>query len=100
MAWFSMSTTLTLDGSGNLLLPAAVTQLAHLPSGAKVDVDVVGDRIVLQAASCPQTAKVHVARKGKRFVVRGVPKPFDAVAAIKADREERDAKLARIVSGK
>ena len=73
-----MSTTLTLDGGGNLLLPAALLQLAHLPSGAEVDVEVAGDCIVLKAASTPPKEQVHIVRKGKRFVVRGVTKPFDA----------------------
>lgn len=95
-----MSTTLTLDGGGNLLLPAALMQMAHLPIGAQVDVEVLDDRIVLKATASVEAEQVRIVKKGKRFVVRGMPKPYDAVAAIKADREERDAKLARIVSGK
>ncbi len=94
-----MSTTLTLDGGGNLLLPAALMQLAHLPGGAQVDVEVRGDHILLKPAAAQEPGTLRIVPKGKRFVVRGMPKPYDAVAAIKADRAERDAKLAQIVSG-
>lgn len=82
------------------MLPATLMQMAHLPSGAQVDVEVMDDRIVLKAALPREAESVRIVRKGKRFVVRGLPKPYDAVAALKAEREERDAKLARVVSGK
>lgn len=98
-----MSTTLTVDGYGNLLLPASLTQMAHLSGGAQVSAEVVGGQIILQAMEdagkkAPEPEAARLVRKGRRLVVAGV-KAFDAAASLKADREERDDQLARIVSG-
>jgi len=47
----------------------------------------------------PKTdADLRIERRGKRLVIVGGP-PFDAAAALKADREARDKTIARRVRG-
>ena len=54
--------------------------------------EIVADRIELT----PEPDEgVRLVRKGRLLVITGMKKPFDAVAAIKAARDERDEQLAR-----
>ena len=94
-----MTTTLTLDASGGLFLPAELLADAHLNEGAVVEVDVAADRILVKPA-VPER-QVRLVEKNGRLVFEGGP-PLtddDVIRAIKADREERDATIARRVLG-
>ena len=95
-----MIKTLTLDASGGLFLPAELLADAHLKMGAEVEVDVLADRIVVK----PVEATVPEARLVERdgmLVFAGGPARSEGeiVRAIKADRDERDARIARAVRG-
>ena len=92
-----MSTTLTIDPAGGLFLPRELLQEARFRQGEKVEVDVTADRIVVQPAI--EDAPVRVVNRGKLLVIEGLPSGVDVVAAIKADRDERDARIARAVPG-
>jgi AbrB family looped-hinge helix DNA binding protein len=91
-----MTATITIDAAGRLVLPKAMRDRLHLRAGARLKADVVADKIELTPEP---DADVRIERRGKRLVIVGGP-PFDAGAAIKADREERDAAIARRVRGK
>lgn len=92
----SMSTTITLDAAGRLVLPKAMRDRLHLRAGARLKADLVADKIELTPEP---DADVRIERRGKRMVIVGGP-PFDAVKAVKAAREEYDERLARRVRGK
>ena len=91
-----MSTTITMDRAGRLVLPKLVRDKLHLRAGARLSVRVTADKVEL---SPEPDADVRIERRGKRLVIVGGP-PFDAVAAIKADREDRDEVMARRVRGR
>ena len=88
-----MTATITIDAAGRFVLPKAMRERLHLRKGAKLRADVIGDKIELTPEP---DADVRIERRGKLMVIVGGP-PFDAVAAIKADRDERDEVLARRV---
>ena len=99
-----MNATLTLDPSGNLLLPAELLADAHLAQGAEVEVDVTADRIVVKPVAAEQIAieqPVRLVEKEGLLVFTGGPPREEGgiVRAIKADREERDARIARAGRG-
>jgi AbrB family looped-hinge helix DNA binding protein len=87
-----MGITVRLDGAGRLVLPKALRERLHLRAGAKLTADVVADKIELTPE--PDTS-VRLVRKGKVMVITGVKEPFDAVAAVKDVRAEREEQLAR-----
>jgi antitoxin component of MazEF toxin-antitoxin module len=89
-----MNTTLTLDASGGLFLPAELLADAHLNKGAAVEVDVAADRILVKAVEPEREARIVRNAQG-RLVIECVP-PLtdqDIIRAIKADREERDERI-------
>lgn len=85
-----MTATITIDAAGRLILPKVMRDRLHLKAGDKLKADLVGDHIELTAEP---DENVRIERRGKRLVIVGGP-PFDAVKAIRADREDRAAKLA------
>ena len=93
-----MNTTLTLDDAGGLFLPAELLAGARLHRGAAVDVDVSADRILVRAIEPQREARI-VERDGL-LLLEGLPADADVVAAIKRDRDERDASVARAVLGR
>ncbi|MDQ3624206.1 MAG: AbrB/MazE/SpoVT family DNA-binding domain-containing protein [Verrucomicrobiota bacterium] len=92
-----MSVTITMDGAGRVVLPKAVRDKLHLRAGARLKLDYVAD--ALQLTPEPDE-NVRLRRKGKRLVITGIKAPFDAVAAVKAAREEYEERLARRVRAK
>ena len=90
-----MTASIVVGDAGRVVLPKAMRERLHLRKGTKLKADVVGDKIEL---SPEPDADVRIERRGKRLVIVGGA-PFDAVAAIKADREERDEVIARRVRG-
>jgi AbrB family looped-hinge helix DNA binding protein len=86
----AMTATITIDAAGRLVLPKAMRERLHLSAGARLKAQIVADKIELT----PELdAGVRIERTGKRLVIMGGP-PFNAVAAIKADREARDEMIA------
>lgn len=90
-----MTTTITMDGAGRLVLPKPIRDKLHLRAGARLSVKVTADKVEL---SPEPDADVRIERRGKRLVIVG-GSTFDAAAAIKADREARDAAIERRVKG-
>lgn len=88
-----MTATITLDSAGRLVLPKAMRDQLHLSAGSKLKANVVADKIELTPEP---DLDVRIERRGKLLVIVGGA-PFSAVAAIKADREEREEVLARRV---
>lgn len=89
---YTMSSTITMDTAGRLVLPKAMRDRLHLRAGSKLRIDVIADKIELT----PEPDEgVRLVRKGGLLVITGMKKPFDAVAAVRAAREERGEQLAR-----
>lgn len=81
-----------MDASGRLVLPKAVRDQLQLKAGAMLRAEVVGGRIELT----PQDDDCELVQKNGLWVIRSKSPdapPFDAVAAIKADRQARIRKL-------
>ena len=91
-----MTSTITIDAAGRLVLPKSIREKLSLRAGSKLDVVLVADKVEL----IPHAEDVRIEKKQGRLVVAGVPEPFDAVAAVKAVREERDDRVARRVRGR
>ena len=91
-----MTATITIDTAGRLVLPKAMRDRLHLSAGSKLKADLIADKIELTPEP---DADVRIERRGKLLVIVGGPS-FDAVAAIKADREDRDEVIARRVRGR
>ncbi len=83
-----MSTTLTMDATGRLVLPLAMRKKLALKAGAKIRAELAAGSIQLT----PESA-VRLVKKGNRLVVAGFPKEFSAVAAIAEARAEHDERL-------
>jgi AbrB family looped-hinge helix DNA binding protein len=90
-----MTASIVVGDAGRVVLPKAIRERLHLRKETKLKADIVGDKIEL---SPEPDADVRIVRRGQRLVIVGGA-PFDAVAAIKADREERDEIIARRVRG-
>lgn len=82
-----MSTTITLDTEGRLLLPAAWRDQLSLKGGARLRADFAGGKIELTPE--PEESVRLVSKRGL-MVITGIKGPVDAVAAIEADRRERE----------
>jgi len=86
-----MSTLITLDKAGRVVIPKAIREKMHLREGSRLRVELIGDRIALS----PEADEVQIERRGRRRVVLGW-EGFDAATAVAADREERlDALVAQ-----
>lgn len=84
-----MSTTISIDKAGRLVLPKAIREKFHLQGGAQVEVQTVGDHIELFPV-VDGCAEVVEDADGWLVVADGGG-DIDIVAAIREDREERDA---------
>ena len=79
-----MSETVTIDKAGRLIVPKKVRERLGLKSGDKLKIDVVGERIELEAQG--DETKVET-RNGRRVIVG--TGDVDVVKAIEATREEQ-----------
>jgi AbrB family looped-hinge helix DNA binding protein len=79
-----MTATLTLDNAGRLLLPKRMREQLKLRSGAKMKVEIVGDKIQIEEEVQPVE---WVRNKSGRRVVVGW-EGFDAAAAVRATHED------------
>ncbi len=83
-----MTATLTLDSAGRLVLPKPVRDKMHLRTGAKLRLDVVGDRMEITQ----EVPEVKIERRGKRRVITGW-EGFDAAKAVREMREDQTERL-------
>jgi AbrB family looped-hinge helix DNA binding protein len=80
------NTTITMDGSGRLVIPKEIRRLLDLSSGSALRPAVVGNRLELTPVEAP---KPELRRKSGLLVVPRTGKTFDAVAAVDATRVSR-----------
>jgi AbrB family looped-hinge helix DNA binding protein len=81
-----MSSTLTMDAAGRVVLPAQIRKRLHLQAGSKLRLDIVADRLELT----PEPGETaHATRKAGRLVLAETGKPFDAASAIRAERDKQ-----------
>ncbi|HEY3900773.1 MAG TPA: AbrB/MazE/SpoVT family DNA-binding domain-containing protein [Chthoniobacter sp.] len=78
-----MRITVVLDKTGRIVLPKEIRHLLHLTEGAKLRMEVVGDKLELTQ----EFPEVRLAKRGKRRVVAGW-EGFDAAGAVREMREE------------
>ncbi|MEN3942581.1 AbrB/MazE/SpoVT family DNA-binding domain-containing protein [Prosthecobacter sp. SYSU 5D2] len=83
-----MTAVLTLDSSGRLVLPKCFRDKMHLQAGARLRVDMVGDKLEMRQDDAP----VKLVRRGKRRVITGWV-GFDAAKAVREMREDQVARL-------
>lgn len=85
-----MSTTITMDAEGRLLLPEVFRAKLSLREGAKFRADLTGGKIELTPEA---EDSIRLIDEGGLLVITGIKGPVDAVAAIQAAREEREESL-------
>jgi AbrB family looped-hinge helix DNA binding protein len=83
-----MSTTITLDKAGRIVLPKVIRDRLRLSPGAKLRAEVIGDKLELTQ----EVAEVRLAKRGKRRVVVGW-EGFDAAKAVRKMREDQVERL-------
>ena len=85
-----MSTTLTVDKAGRVVLPKPVRDRLHLQAGSKLRLEVIGDKLELSQ----EEAEVKIVRgkDGLRVVVGW--EGFDAAKAVREMREDQLERLA------
>ncbi|WP_133793909.1 AbrB/MazE/SpoVT family DNA-binding domain-containing protein [Prosthecobacter fusiformis] len=83
-----MTAVLTLDSSGRLVLPKPFRDKMHLQAGAKLRLDMVGDKLELSQ----EEEDVKVVRRGKRRVIVGW-EGFDAAKAVREMRKDQVERL-------
>lgn len=90
-----MTATLTLDDSGRLLLPDAILRVLSVRPGTELKAEVSPGRIELVSGDDDVPVITEISADGTLVYPPGVKAPTaeKIVAAIKADREERIAKL-------
>lgn len=82
-----MTEALTLDSAGRIVLPSAVRRQLNLQAGSRLRLDVVAQRIELTPEPDADAQASLLAVPGRRTVLRPTGKPFDAAAAVRAERE-------------
>jgi bifunctional DNA-binding transcriptional regulator/antitoxin component of YhaV-PrlF toxin-antitoxin module len=87
-----MSTTITLGKAGLLIVPKAIRDIVGLHEGARLRIEAMGGKF--EATIEPEEAKIKM-RGGFPVIVGGRPREKNGIVrAIKAEREERDDRLA------
>lgn len=92
-----MTTTITIDRAGRLVLPKAMRDRLHLGAGSKLRADIIADKIELTPEP---TEGVKLVKKGKLLVITGARPNTSADEAIRADREDRMEQIARGLGGR
>lgn len=80
-----MKQAITIDRAGRIVLPSAVRRQLNLEPGSRLTLDVVAQRIELT----PQADDdAHLLRRpGQRTILKPTGQPFDAAAAVRAERD-------------
>lgn len=84
----TMTTTITMDKSGRLVLPRKIREKLHITSAAKLNIEIIGDKIQLSEAS----VEPRIEQRGKRRVITGW-KGFDASKAVTEARQDQTERL-------
>lgn len=79
----TMTTILSLDRAGRIIIPKAIREKLHLVPGTSLQAEIIGDRIELTQVP----PEIRLEKKGKRRVVVGTGS-FDAVEAVAEARED------------
>jgi AbrB family looped-hinge helix DNA binding protein len=82
-----MTADLTIDSAGRIVLPSAVRRALNLSAGSRLRLDVVAQRIELTPAPDADADGELLRRPGMRTVLKPTGQPFDAAAAIRAERD-------------
>jgi AbrB family looped-hinge helix DNA binding protein len=81
--------TMTVDGSGRVVIPKSLRDKFGLHAGTTVEILETPEGLVLK----PAERKSSLARKGRFLVYVGkVPNGFDVVKAVEDEREAQDRK--------
>lgn len=83
-----MSYTISMDKAGRIVIPKEVRERLGADETTQFDLDVVLDRIELKLKG-DERPQPKVFKEGRMWVVSTGGEPFDAVASIRALREER-----------
>ena len=82
-----MKHALTIDSAGRIVLPSSERCALNLSAGSRLRLDVVTRRIELTPAPDADAEGVLLRRPGMRTVLKPTGQPFDAAAAIRAERD-------------
>ena len=83
-----MSTTLTLDQTGNLFIPSELLQGRRFPSGARVEVEQTSDGLLVRPAHVSQPGRLVRNEHGQLVIASDVPiSDEEVIAAIAAERK-------------
>ena len=85
----AMRTTLTMDKAGSLVQPKRLREKLRLGEGSKFEVQLVGDKIVLEEVAEP--VRILRGKSGRRIVMGG--EGFDAAMAVRDMRKDRMQRL-------
>ncbi|MDB5971834.1 MAG: AbrB/MazE/SpoVT family DNA-binding protein [Hydrocarboniphaga sp.] len=88
-----MTTTISMDASGRLVLPKAIRQRLNLQGGARLQASVVAGHLELIPVSDEE--QPAVVRKSGLMVLAATGKPVDAAAAVAAERGDQEARGTR-----
>jgi AbrB family looped-hinge helix DNA binding protein len=80
-----MSSTLTLDRTGRVLLPSEVRRRLNLQPGSRLKLAVLAERIEL-TVEAPEAPELATAPSQRR-VLPPSGRPLDAAAAVRSERE-------------
>lgn len=89
----TMSQTITMDRAGRIVLPADLRRQLNLQPGSRLLLTVVAQHIELTPE--PQQAADLVTSPGRRPVLRATGQPFDAAAAVRAERDAQGTRGGR-----
>jgi AbrB family looped-hinge helix DNA binding protein len=81
----AMSQAITIDRAGRIVLPAELRRRLNLGPGSRLRLDVVAQHIELTPETEPVTGLAMSA--SRRTVLQPTGEPFDAAAAMRAERE-------------
>jgi bifunctional DNA-binding transcriptional regulator/antitoxin component of YhaV-PrlF toxin-antitoxin module len=84
------TTTIQMDASGRLVLPRALRERLNLAGGARLRASVVAGRVELQPVEDEEQPKVR--RVNGMLVLAPTGKRVDAAAAIRAERDDSEAR--------
>lgn len=87
-----MSFTISIDQAGRLVLPKAIRDRFNLRKGSLLEIETVGDHVELKPVAEDEPVEL-IEKNGRLIVPAQGDESFDAVEALRKDREERDEHL-------